>query len=92
MPDGAHCARTFDGIPGYLQILFCALVVMVVFAVRGGTGFGGTATLLLFAAMLPLMWAGTVVGEKLANKISNGAFSEILAVLLLVGGVSLLVK
>lgn len=55
-------------------------------------GFYGTATLLLFAAMLPLMWAGTVVGEKLANKISNEAFSKILAVLLLAGGVSLLVK
>ncbi len=55
-------------------------------------GFYDMATLLLFAAMLPLIWAGTVVGEKLANKISNEAFSKILAVLLLAGGVSLLAK
>lgn len=55
-------------------------------------GFYSTSTVLLFAAMLPLMWAGTVVGERLTNKISSEAFSKILAVLLLAGGISLLAK
>lgn len=55
-------------------------------------GFYDKTTLLLFAGLLPLMWAGTVVGERLGNKVSSETFAKILAVMLLASGVSLLVK
>ncbi|MDH4151865.1 MAG: sulfite exporter TauE/SafE family protein [Betaproteobacteria bacterium] len=55
-------------------------------------GFYGAEVLLLFAALLPLVWAGTVTGERLGNKVSSETFAKILAVMLFASGVSLLVK
>jgi uncharacterized membrane protein YfcA len=55
-------------------------------------GFYTREVLILVAALLPVTWAGTWVGEKLGNRISQEAFSRILALLLLVSGVSLLFK
>lgn len=47
---------------GYLQILFCALVVMVAFAVRGGAGFGGGAVAVpLLALVFPVQVTVAVV-------------------------------
>ncbi len=55
-------------------------------------GFYEAEVLLLFAALLPLVWAGTVTGERLGNKVSSETFAKILAVMLFASGVSLLVK
>jgi uncharacterized protein len=55
-------------------------------------GFYDAKTLWLFAALLPLMWAGTVVGERLGNRVGSETFARILAVMLLASGVSLLAK
>ena len=61
----------------------------------GGYGIAGYYTyevLILVAALLPVMWAGTWLGERLGNRVSPETFSRILAVLLLLSGVSLLFK
>jgi uncharacterized membrane protein YfcA len=55
-------------------------------------GFYDARTLVLFALLLPLMWAGTVVGERLGNRVSSETFTRILAVMLLASGASLLAK
>ena len=55
-------------------------------------GFYDASTLLLLAVLLPLMWAGTVVGERLGNRVEAETFARILAVMLLASGVSLLAK
>lgn len=55
-------------------------------------GFYNATTFWLLAALLPLMWAGTVVGERLGNRVDSETFSKILAVMLLASGVSLLAK
>ena len=55
-------------------------------------GFYDAEVLLLFAALLPLVWAGTVAGERLGNKVSSETFAKILAVMLFASGVSLLAK
>jgi hypothetical protein len=55
-------------------------------------GFYNAQTLLLFVLLLPLMWAGTVVGERLGNRVGSETFARILAVMLLASGVSLLAK
>jgi len=55
-------------------------------------GFYDASTLLLFVALLPLVWAGTVVGERLGNRFSSETYTAILAVLLLASGISLLAK
>jgi uncharacterized protein len=56
------------------------------------SGFYTRDVLLLFAALLPVTWAGTWVGEHLGNRVSPETFSRILAVLLMLSGVSLLLK
>lgn len=56
------------------------------------SGFYDRTVLLLFVALLPLVWAGTVVGERLDNRVSSETFARILAVMLLASGVSLLAK
>lgn len=41
--------------PGLLQMVFCGLVIMIAFAVRGGTGFGGGAIAVpMLALVFPL--------------------------------------
>jgi uncharacterized membrane protein YfcA len=56
------------------------------------SGFYTRDVLLLFAALLPVTWAGTWVGEHLGSRVSQETFSRILAVLLMVSGISLLFK
>jgi hypothetical protein len=55
-------------------------------------GFYDGGMLLLFAALLPLVWAGTAVGERLGNRVSSEAFARLMAVMLLASGISLLAK
>jgi len=55
-------------------------------------GFYDANTLLLFALMLPVMWAGTVAGERLGNRVDSETFTRVLALMLLASGISLLVK
>lgn len=55
-------------------------------------GYYTASTLLLVAVLLPMVWAGTWVGEHISNRISQETFSRILAVMLLLSGVSLLLK
>lgn len=58
----------------------------------GAAGYYSVDTLLLCALLLPMMGAGTWVGERLGNRISQESFSKLMALLLLVAGVSLLAK
>jgi len=58
----------------------------------GAAGYYSMETLLLCALLLPLMGAGTWVGERLGNRISQESFSKLMALLLLIAGVSLLAK
>jgi len=58
----------------------------------GAAGYYSMDTLLLCALLLPLMGAGTWVGERLGNRISQETFSKLMALLLLIAGVSLLAK
>lgn len=55
-------------------------------------GYYTASTLLLVAVLLPMVWAGTWVGEHISNRISQETFSRILAVMLLLSGISLLLK
>ena len=56
------------------------------------TGYYTRDVLILVVVLLPLVWAGTWVGEKLGNRVSQKTFSRILAGLLMLSGVSLLLK
>jgi uncharacterized membrane protein YfcA len=58
----------------------------------GAAGYYSMDTLLLCALLLPLMGAGTWVGEHLGNRISQESFSKLMALLLLIAGASLLAK
>jgi hypothetical protein len=61
----------------------------------GGYGLAGYYTidvLLLVAALLPVMAAGTWIGERLGNRVSPEVFQRILALLLMASGISLLLK
>lgn len=58
----------------------------------GAAGYYSMETLLLCALLLPLMGAGTWLGERLGNRISQESFSKLMALLLLLAGVSLLNK
>lgn len=56
------------------------------------SGFYTLSTLLLAAMMLPVMWAGTYVGEHISNRISQDTFAKVLAMVLLMSGISVLAK
>jgi uncharacterized membrane protein YfcA len=58
----------------------------------GVAGYYSMETLLLCALLLPMMGAGTWVGERLGNRISQESFSKLMALLLMIAGVSLLSK
>lgn len=58
----------------------------------GAVGYYSADTLLLCAWLLPVMAAGTWVGERLGNRISQELFSRLLALLLLLAGVNLIAK
>jgi len=58
----------------------------------GAAGYYNTDILLLCALLLPVMGAGTWVGERLGNRISQETFSKLMALLLLLTGASLLGK
>jgi uncharacterized membrane protein YfcA len=55
-------------------------------------GYYTREVLILFALLLPMTWVGTWVGERLGNRVSQETFSRILAVLLMLSGISLWVK
>lgn len=55
-------------------------------------GYYTREVLILFVVLLPMTWAGTWVGERLGNRVSQEAFSRILAVLLMLSGISLWLK
>jgi uncharacterized protein len=58
----------------------------------GAVGFYTADTLTLCALFIPFMAAGTWVGERLGNRVSQETFSKLMASLLLVAGISLLAK
>jgi uncharacterized membrane protein YfcA len=58
----------------------------------GAAGYYTTDILLLVALFLPMMFAGSWIGERLGNRISQEAFSRLMAVLLILTGASLLAK
>lgn len=55
-------------------------------------GYYDNTALLLFALLLPVMWAGTVLGERLGNRVDSETFGRVLAVMLFASGLSLLAK
>jgi uncharacterized membrane protein YfcA len=55
-------------------------------------GFYTTDVLVLVMALLPFMALGTVVGERLGNRVKPETFQRILAVLLAASGISLMFK
>jgi uncharacterized membrane protein YfcA len=84
---------------GHGRMEFRATVAMLWFmemiARISGYGIAGYYTrdvLVLVAALIPVMWAGTWLGERLGNRVSPETFSRILAVLLMASGVNLLFK
>jgi uncharacterized membrane protein YfcA len=84
---------------GIGRVEFRATVAMLWFiemiARIGGyavAGFYTREVLILVAALLPVVWAGTWVGERLGNRVSPQTFSRILAVLLMASGIGLLLK
>lgn len=58
----------------------------------GAAGYYSVDILLLCALLLPVMGAGSWLGERLGNRISQETFSKLLALLLLLAGGSLLAK
>jgi len=58
----------------------------------GAAGYYSVATLLLCLLLLPMMWGGTWVGERIGNRISQDTFSRILAALLALTGIMLMLK
>lgn len=56
------------------------------------SGYYTLSTLIFAAVMLPLVWAGTHLGERIANRISHETFSKLLALMLFASGVSVLAK
>ena len=55
-------------------------------------GFYSREVLIMVAALVPVMWAGSWVGEHIGNRMSPETFARILAVLLLLSGVTLVLK
>jgi len=58
----------------------------------GAAGYYTVDILVAFLLLIPVMAAGTWLGERLGNRISQEAFSRLLAVLLLLAGANLLAK
>ena len=58
----------------------------------GAAGYYNRDVLLLCALLLPVMGAGSWLGERFGNRISQETFSKLLAVLLLLAGGGLLAK
>jgi hypothetical protein len=58
----------------------------------GAAGYYSLDILLACALLLPVMAAGSWVGERLGNRVSQETFSKLLALLLFVAGGSLLAK
>lgn len=58
----------------------------------GAAGYYTMDILLLVLLLLPMMFAGSWIGERLGNRISQAAFSRLMAVLLMLTGASLLAK
>jgi uncharacterized membrane protein YfcA len=58
----------------------------------GAAGYYTAEVLLACAVMIPVMAAGSWVGERLGNRISQETFSKLMALLLLLTGASLLGK
>jgi uncharacterized membrane protein YfcA len=56
------------------------------------SGLYSLELLLVAAMLLPVVWAGTMAGERIGNRISPETFSRVLAVMLLASGVSVLTK
>ena len=68
------------------------LEMMARIAGYGIAGYYTREVLILVAALIPLMWAGTWVGEHLGNRVSPETFSRILACVLALSGLTLLLK
>jgi len=84
---------------GVGRAAFRATVAMLWFiemiARVAGYGLAGyyTAEILLLAALvLPMVWAGTRVGEHIGDRVSAAVFTRLLAAMLLLSGASLLLK
>lgn len=69
---------------------FCEMIARL-----GGyavAGYYTLSTLLLAMFMLPSVWAGTWIGERIGNRISQDTFSRVLAVMFLLSGVNVLLR
>lgn len=84
---------------GYAPVTFRAtlavlwLVEMVVRVIGYSVGgYYSPAVLLTAAALLPVMWLGNRTGEAISQRMSQRAFSRLIAVVLCASGISLLLK
>jgi uncharacterized membrane protein YfcA len=86
-------ARGLSNMPFRATVAVLWFIEMVA-RIAGYTwaGYYTTGTLLLVALMLPMMAAGTWVGERIGNRISQKTFSQVLAILLLAAGITMLVR
>jgi uncharacterized membrane protein YfcA len=86
-------ARGISRMPFRATVAVLWFIEMV--ARVGGYAWAGyyTAdTLMLVGLMVPAMAAGTWIGERVGNRISQTAFSRVLAVLLFAAGVTMLLR
>ena len=58
----------------------------------GAAGYYTVGTVVLCLLLLPMMWAGTCLGERIGNRISQETFSRVLSALLALTGVMLILK
>ena len=85
--------RGVERIPFRATVAMLWLFEMVArIAGYGTAGYYSTDVLMLCGALLPLMFAGSWLGERLGNRISQESFSRLMALLLMLTGASLLVK
>lgn len=77
------------------RITVVALWFIELLARIGGyawAGFYTAETLAMSVFLLPVIWAATVLGERLSNRLDSEMFSRLLAVMLAASGISLLAR
>lgn len=79
------------GFRATVAVLWLAEIVARILG-YGAAGFYSVDILLACALLLPVMAAGSWVGERLGNRISHETFSKLMALLLFLAGGSLLAK
>ena len=83
-------AYTVRGMSGFSTSLVAMPILVHVRSIH--TAVPMMSSLALVAMLLPLMWLGNRIGERITSTISPQVFSRVLAAVLFAAGVSLLLK